>query len=507
MRGWDFPVKLDSASGLAIYLQIAKAVTDDIRRGRLAAGDPLPGTRRLARTLRVHRNTVLAAYNELAMEGWVTTSPKRATFVARDLPETRVRQMQGSGSNRLGFDLSETTAARALAGCVDDRSGFPIDRRPDLGLWSGLPDVRLLPVTALGRAYSRALRMSWRSSLMYSGPEGHPKLRAALATLLATTRGLAASADSILVTRGSQMGVWLVAQALVAPDDVIAVEDLGYRVAWEAFRMAGARLVSVPVDEHGLRVDRVRELMATERLRAIYVTPQHQFPTTVTLSTERRELLLKLAAVHRCAIIEDDYDHEFHYEGRPVLPLAAADKAGVVIYIGTLSKVLAPGLRTGFVVAPGALHERLATIRSYVDLQGDQCLEYAIAELLEDGEIQRHVARMRRVYRTRRDALVAALHRELADALTFTPGPGGTCLWARVSEDIDVEEWRECARLAGVAMSTGQRYDFQRRPIPFVRLGFTSMHEREIEESVRRMARCRRTARRVLVQPDPRWSA
>lgn len=511
MRGWDFPVEIDPSAELAVYLQIATAVAEDIRRGRLVAGDRLPGTRRLAEILGVHRNTVLAAYTELAMEGWVTTSQKRGTFVSDDPPEQRLRGRVTNATQMVGYDLPEMSTLPARAACgTGRRDAAAGDRRPEFVFSTGLPDVRLIPATALGRAYSRALRLSWRTTLMYGDPEGHPKLRSALAGVLATTRGLSASAETVFVTRGSQMGVWLVARALIQPGDVVAVEALGYPAAWEAFRMAGARLVPIPLDDQGLRVDQLQELMTKERVRAIYLTPQHQFPTTVTLSPERRELLLKLAATHRCAIVEEDYDHEFHYEGRPVLPLAAMDRAGVVIYVGTLSKDLAPGLRIGFVVAPVPLQQRIATIRSYIDLQGDLCVEYAVAELLEDGEIQRHVARMRGVYRARRDALAEALRRELPEALSFTVSPGGTAIWARVADEIDLEEWSALARAGGVAVPTARRYDFDQRPLPFVRLGFTSLNEREIAEAIRRLARCvpyRRFGGSSRVLPPPRGGA
>jgi GntR family transcriptional regulator/MocR family aminotransferase len=491
MRGWDFPVEIDASAELPIYLQIAQGIANDIRRGRLVARDRLPGSRRLAQMLGVHRNTVLAAYTELSMEGWVITSPTRGTFVSPDLPEHRVKQMGARGPQALGFDLSASSAIPVQAECGTGRFAIrPGHLRPEFMFSSGLPDVRLLPATALGRAYTRALRVSWRTSLMYGDPEGHPKLRAALATMLASTRGLATAAENVFVARGSQMGVWLTARAIVTPGDLVAVEAPGYRPAWEAFRMAGARLVPIDVDEHGIRVDQLQRLMSSERVRAVYITPQHQFPTTVTLSPERRDMLLRLATAHRCAIIEEDYDHEFHYEGRPILPVASMDRSGVVIYIGTLSKVLAPGLRIGFIVAPLPLQERFAAIRSHIDLQGDQCLEYAIAELLEDGEIQRHIARMRRVYRARRDALAETLRRELPDVLSFALSPGGTGLWTRVADGIDVDEWADRALKEGVALSTGRRYDFYGHSQPFVRLAFASLNERDIAEATRRIARC-----------------
>jgi GntR family transcriptional regulator/MocR family aminotransferase len=223
-------------------------------------------------------------------------------------------------------------------------------------------------------------------------------------------------------------------------------------------------------------------------VRAVYVTPHHQYPTTAVLAPGRRMALLDLCRAHRVAILEDDYDHEFHYDGRPVLPLASADQAGVVVYLGTLSKILAPGLRIGFVVAPAPLIERLAALRTYVDRQGDHTVERAVAELLEDGEVQRHARKARRAYESRRDVMAEALTKELGSALSFTLPAEGMALWARAAPEIDVDAWAERSLERGVAFATAKRFAFDGRRRPFLRLGFASLSEREIRDAVRRMA-------------------
>jgi GntR family transcriptional regulator/MocR family aminotransferase len=306
--------------------------------------------------------------------------------------------------------------------------------------------------------------------------------------MLASTRGLSVGAEDVLVTRGSQMALSLVARALLRPGDLVAVEELGYRPAWEAFRAAGATVVPVAVDADGLDVDALRRVAG---LRAVYVTPHHQYPTTVTLKAARRLALLSLARSRGFAIVEDDYDHEFHYDGRPVLPLASADRAGVVVYIGTLSKVLAPGLRAGYVVAPPAVLARVAAHRSLLDIQGDLATEAALAALLDDGELQRHVARVRRIYAARRDLLASTLHRAFGDALDFTVPTGGMALWARARARLDVDAWARRALDRGVSFYTGRRYAFDARPRPFLRLSFAWLDDRELEEAVRRMAAAR----------------
>ncbi|WP_437678720.1 PLP-dependent aminotransferase family protein [Sorangium sp. So ce131] len=479
---WELSLSLDPAGSQPIFLQIARALSDDIRRGRLRAGAELPGSRALARSLSVHRNTVLAAYRELAAEGWIVASAARGTFVSAELPAPPPRRFAPRAAARaevparLGFDLG----AAALREIALPAPGV-------LRMTGGLPDMRLVPTAALARAYRRALRAAPERLLDYGDPRGHPRLRAALAAMLSAVRGLAAGPAALLVTRGSQMALDLVARALIAPGDAVAVESYGYRPAWEALRLAGARLLPVPVDAAGVSVDALAELADRERLRAVYVTPHHQYPTTAVLAPGRRIALLELCRSRRIAVIEDDYDHEFHYDGRPVLPLASADTAGVVVYIGTLSKILAPGLRIGFVVAPEPLIERLALLRTFVDRQGDHVVERAVAELLEDGEVQRHAQRARRIYKARRDALVAELGARLGGALEFRAPAGGMALWAKVDARIDVDGWAERSLARKVAFSAGRRFAFDGKRRPFVRLGFAALDEREIREAVERM--------------------
>ncbi|MCP4446970.1 MAG: PLP-dependent aminotransferase family protein, partial [Myxococcales bacterium] len=302
-----------------------------------------------------------------------------------------------------------------------------------LSMAGGLPDTRLVSSSELSRAIRRALRRG-STLLDYGSPYGTMRLRQAIADMLRETRGMQTRPESVLITRGSQMGLYLLAQSLLREGDVVAVESIGYRAAFDAIRMHGARLAPVPIDERGMQVDHLEELHARRKLRAIYLTPHHQFPTLVTLSASRRIKLQAFARKHRIAVIEDDYDHEFHYEGRPVAPMASNNTSGNVIYLGTLSKVLAPGLRIGYVVAPPVLIKSLAAIRSHIDSHGDAVMETAIAEWIEEGDLERHARRVRKVYLARRHALINALDKHLGDTIQFDIPNGGMALWVRSVE-------------------------------------------------------------------------
>jgi len=487
-RRWEFVIDVDRVAAMPPFLQIARTLSDDIRRGRLRPGDRLPGSRRLAATAGVHRNTVISAYAELAAEGWIETARGRGTFVAAAIPEVGGRPFAGALPTRRSVP---TQTVLALTGAPDAYRPLKLPRGT-LNLSSGAPDIRLVPSRLVGRAYRRVLATRAADVLGYGDPEGHPSLRSAVATMLVAARGLSVAAGDVMVTRGSQMALSLVARALLRPGDCVAVEQWGYRPAWEAFRAAGATTVALPVDRGGIDVEALRRLIGRAPLRAVYLTPHHQYPTTVTLKAARRMDVLALARDAAFAIIEDDYDHEFHYDGRPVLPMASVDQAGVVVYIGTLSKVLAPGLRVGYIGGPPAVLRHAAAVRSVLDIQGDLATEAAVAAMIEDGEVQRHIARVRRLYADRRSALADALRRTLGTLVEFDVPAGGMALWLKFDSGTDVDAWARRSLERGVSWYTGRRYAFDQRPHPFARLSFASLNEREISEAVKRMAAARR---------------
>ena len=505
---WSIPRLLSTpASGdTALFVRLADAIARDVRRDALRAGDRLPSTRALARDLEINRNTVVAAFDELIAQGWLQTDGARGTRVAADLPPlTPLEGIGGRSSESIGARVPSTSTrprsstgigarARSSSGRRADAPGYalrdvaiastPFGTAPaEFHASIGVPDTRLVPHALLARAYRRALASrAARENLDYGSAYGTTRLREAVAVYL-RGRGLAVGIDNVMITRGSQMAIDLAARAVLRSGDVAAVEELGYQPAWRALEEAGATLAGAPLDDAGVIVERI-----PKRARVLYTTPHHQYPTTVLLSSARRMALLAHARERRMAIIEDDYDHEFHFDGRPVPPLAAMDPTNV-LYVGTLSKILAPGLRLGFVAAHASVIDRLARLRAVVDRQGDHVLESAIAELIEDGDIARHARKMRRVYGERRDALATALERELAGTLTFALPAGGITLWARVAAGIDLDRWKQRALEAGVAVAFAKDFALDRSTRPFVRLGFAHLSPKELLEVARRLRR------------------
>jgi GntR family transcriptional regulator/MocR family aminotransferase len=481
VRTWELlTVALDSGRGSPLYLQLANAISDGIGNGRFKPREALPGTRVLAQQLGVHRGTVIAAYQELVAQGLARTRQGGGTFVA----EPAVPHGPSAGARP---PATPPTFMVPQAPPL-----WPLHLPDPLGplmMHGGLPDVRLLPAEALARAFRRALARHGRRLLSYGDPRGHERLRREIASMLSHTRGLSAEPSDVIVTRGSQQALYLVAQALLSPGDLVAVEELGNPRVWSALRLPGAELAPIPVDDEGLDVDALALLIDRRRLRAVYLTPHHQFPTGAIMSPARRARLAALALEHRFAILEDDYDREFHYEGQPLAPIAAGAGRANVIYLGTLSKVLAPGLRVGYIVAPPSVLELLVGLRGVCDMQGDAVVECAIAELFEDGELLRHVRRMREIYRRRRDVLAAALARHLGHALTFRVPAGGMAIWARVEDGTDLDRWARSGEALGVRFRGGGMFDYLGRALPYLRLGFTYHDEAELTDAAARMAR------------------
>lgn len=468
-KGTTLEIEVRPGAREPVFLALARTIMQEIERGRLKPGDPLPGTRALARSLKLNRNTVDAAYHELAMQGWLATEPSRGTFVAADLPEM----------------AAPPRPRRPAAGRPEPLQNA---ERPKLRLSDGAPDARLAPTTALAQAIRRALcGAAFASGGAYGDPRGYGGLREALSSHLRDERGLTAAASEIIVTRGSQMALFLAASAAVAPGSVIAVERPGYPLAWAAFRAAGAEVLGVPVDAGGLDVEALeRAARADGRLRAVYVTPHHQYPTTVTMGVARRLRLLEVARRFGLLVLEDDYDHDYRFDGRPILPLAArAEGDPQILYVGSLSKLLAPGLRLGYAAAPPEILRRMAERREALDRQGDLPLEHAIADLIEDGTLRRHARKARRIYQARRDLMARLLRERLSGEARFAIPAGGLAIWLRLNEGLSAEAWAAEAAKLGLSVMPGLRFDLETaKPAEAFRLGFASLDEGELTRAV-----------------------
>ena len=493
MRRWELAVALDQTRDQPLFLQLAKGIADDIQCGRLKPGDALPGSRELAQRLGVNRNTIVAGYDELAAEGLISTRIGGGTFVMQMPASSRSSRASRSVAPIASSPTPSPTYSLAPLRHTFAPRAVPVPGALMMSI--GGPDARLFPARALARAFRRAIEWRGRAQLGFSGPAGNERLRAALATMLSHSRGMPASAENTMVTRSIEQAIDLVARTLITPGDVVAVESFGYPPAWNVLKLAGARLLSIPLDNDGLDIDALESVVANQPVRAVFLTPHHQFPTGTVMSAQRRARLAQLALQHRFAIIEDDYDHEFHYARKPILPIASGPAGGNVIYIGSLANLLAPGISSAFIVAPPTVFAHLLHLRSASDARSDVAMECAIAELFEDGELLRHVRRVRKVYEHRRDALAESLTQYLGSAVKFDVPDGGMGLWLRFDDAIDIDAWIRAGEGEGVIFNDARRYNFSDRASPFMRLGFCNHNEAEIADGVQRMTRALTRAR------------
>lgn len=473
-------IVIDRESAVPVYQQIANRIVALIQQGLLPPGTALPGSRRLAELLQLHRKTVIAAYDELLGQDWIVSMPRKGMIVATNLPVVKPRSFKdGPGAGQYGRSSGFRLTDLSLPGTI------PLPRQHVLAINDGFPDVRFSPLELLLReCKSIVSRRNHYRSLMYSPSEGSPNLRQALADFLADTRGLYIGPEHLLITRGAQMSIYLAAATILRPGDCVIAGDPSYFIADDCFRQLGARILRVPVDADGMDVDAVEQLCRTKKIRMLYVVPHHHHPTTVTLSAERRMKLLALIHKYRLAVIEDDYDYDFHYDSSPILPLASADHGGNVIYIGSLTKALGLSVRMGFMVAPSDFVVHAAGMRRNIDLRGDVLMEEALATLFRNGDVSRHLKKSVKVYHERRDLFCRLLRDELGHALSFGVPSGGMAVWTTFHRKYPLKKVAARASERGMFMSDGVLYDSETKALNSLRMGFASLSEKEMEQVV-----------------------
>ncbi len=477
-----------------LYLQLESEIIQLICRGALKPGQPLPSSRELAQALQLNRKTVVAAYEELGAQGWVETRDRSGVYVSSQLPDTP-DHTPGENDKKLARDRQPgyllTVKSDASRDAMADRNmdisgpGIPA---PLYKIDDGFPDPRIAPVEQLVREYRRFGKSRLANRLLMYGPEqGSYRLRVELSGFLNRTRGMQVTENEILITKGMQMAIYLAAQLLIRPGDTVFVPEPGYMDANKTFKLAGAELVLIPVDKEGMDVDMIEQLCKKKPPRMIYIIPHHHRPTTVTLSAERRMRLMDLAYRYGFAIIEDDYDFDYHFTSSPLLPMASIDEGRHVIYVGSFCKSIAPGIRVGFMVAPEVVIREAAALRKLIDRQGEQLLEEAIAELLSTGDISRHLKKSHKIYQGRLENACRLLSGQLGNYLTFERPNGGLAIWATYRKNISAGAVAMNARRLGLQISDGRNYYFQPNiamPHDFIRIGYCSLNETEMATAI-----------------------
>jgi len=453
-----------------IYRQLRRAIVAD----QLRSGDPLPSSRDLASSLGVSRTTVVVAYERLAGEGLVEARIGAGTFVAEHVVGARREATKGRADGML--------RSRRLWESISLPTAFA--RPAQFDFRTGLPDASLFPHDDWRRLLARSLRSDSDRAGAYGEPAGHRGLREAIARHIGISRGVETSADDITVTSGTQQGLDVVARVLLSPGDRVAVEDPGYAPPRMLFESLGARLVGVPVDGSGLIVDAL-----PRQARLVCVTPSHQYPLGVPMARSRRQALLAWAERNNAAIIEDDYDSEFRFGGRPIEALQTLDTKGRVIYVGSFSKTMLPSLRLGFVATPPSLRSAVHKAKYVTDWHTSIPVQAALARFIDGGGFARHVRRVCRVYRVRHDIVTHALTHEFADQLEFVPSSTGlhVAALARTASVDDIRTVVQRASELGVEIHELSRYSVHSPSRPGLVVGYGAISTAHIEEGLHRL--------------------
>ncbi|MEN7548827.1 PLP-dependent aminotransferase family protein [Rapidithrix thailandica] len=469
-------ISFDRNSSVAVYVQLCNQFIALITKGLLKPKAALPSSRKLAGLLGVNRNTIKLAYDELISQGWAEPVDRTGIFVLSKLPETMQAPLVDAPREedlKEAFVWNKPNTLRLRSTTEYKQQRLKID--------DGFPDVRLTPIDTLMREYrSISKKYYGKSYLKYGNPKGSKNLRNSISDYLSKTRGFTVDPEDILVTKGSQMGIYLVTELVLTPQDTIAVGMSNYFAADHTFQNRGANLLRIPVDAEGMDTDYLEECLQSQKIKAVYIIPHHHWPTTVTLSMERRLKLLNLAKEYRFAIIEDDYDFDFHYRNKPYLPMASIDHNRSVLYIGSLCKTFAPGIRIGFLAGSSDFINAATSVRSLIDRQGDTLLEEALSAMYDNGEMERHFRKSVKIYQERRDLFCRILKDDFHSSLHFTTPEGGMAVWTHFDEDINLMDVVQKVNKHGMDIPNPEIYKNEVFSENSLRLGFASLQEKEI---------------------------
>lgn len=461
LRPWKLDLKVNERSTqFPIYIQIAQTIIKAIESGVLKSGNALPGTRKLALLFNVSRTTIIEAYNYLEVEGWLVSSHRTGTFVSDTLPKHKKKEYIPNSNdfqpNEIVFD-------------------------------QGLPDARHSPILDIMREYRKiARKIPSQRALTEGDPRGHIKLRKVLSHMLNQQRRIIADENNICITRGSQMGIFLISQCLLNTGDCIIVEHPGYRLAWKAFEYAGASILLAEVDKNGILVSNIKKYIKLGRkIKAIYISPNCQFPTTSILSDRRRKALIDLSNQYGFFIIEDDYCIDLNYTNKPFFPVCQEKSIDNYIYIGTFSRSISPLLKIGYLVGNHDFIKKVANLRKIIDINGDVLMEGALVNLIQDGIFSRHIKKAIDFYRAKRDFVKDLLDKYLKDKIVYTVPDLGLGYWIVPNKPINYHILLKELRIRNIKMISLNYYKIES---PGFYLSFGSIEEEKLEKGIQILA-------------------
>src|SRR6266849_3881415 len=488
-------IQLERTSGVPLYRQICQRLREAILSGELPEGVRLPTERALAGELGVNRTTVMNAYNELASEGLVEGHVGRGTLVRRNHFGYDDEHFDTMASWLLGLPAGERELLGPDARLLSELASMS-ERKEIISLAAASPARDLLPAEMLSTIFADGLLNARQSALGYCPVEGLNSLRRGIAARM-RQRGVAIDAQHILILSGSTQGIGLTGRLLLNPGDEVVVEVPTYLGAIQAFRALGVRVIGVPTDSDGMRIDLLESILVRHRPRLIYTMPTFQNPTGVVMSPERRRRLLLLAKRYQTPILEDDPYGEIYYEDKQPSPLKALDSSEQVLYLSTYSKILAPGLRVAWLAAPEPIIERLSLHKQVFDLTTNALGQWAVSEILRRNLLADHLKMLRHQYRQKRDLMLQAIATYWPEEVRITRPGGGFHLWCRLPADLRARTLLREAANQQVAFVIGEPFHVDGGGQQHFRLSYAYPEMDRIEEGVRRIGN---TIKRLLAR-------
>jgi GntR family transcriptional regulator / MocR family aminotransferase len=468
-------LSLNSQLKVPLYRQLYNEIRTAILSGRLQPGVQLPASRDLAAELKVSRNTVLNAYEQLLAEGYIHGKEGSGTFVSQLLTQS---------SQKLKRHKHRVSERGKILGNIE--VSVPSNSSAKISFRPGTPALEKFPFALWSKLLVRSLGELTAKDFHYSRSAGYVPLRKAIADYLRRNRGVNCDVEQVLIVSGSQQALDLCARILLDPGDSVWMEDPGYRGARAAFRAAGAEIISVGLDAEGLSW---KSVPAYRSPRLIYVTPSHQFPLGITMSLSRRLELLEMANRQNVWILEDDYDSEFRYDGRPLAALQGLDQNERVVYMGTFSKVMFPGLRLGYLVVPDDLSRTFAKAKALLDRHSPILEQAALAEFIVSGKFERHIREMRKLYARRQKAMIAAVE-QIFPNWTIQASPAGMHLVTRLPRGWNDQKISALAAEHGIDVPALSMYSNGRQLSPGgLLLGYAAIPEARVRKAVEALAK------------------
>ncbi len=476
--------KIDNASKTPIYQQIYDCVINSITSGKFVANQKLPGTRNLAKALNISRFTVTTAFQQLLYEGYIFCRHGAGTFIKKNPDKLLLLKRPNNDSN------GENEIVKNIYEQVKPvlRYRDTIAPKEIIPFQTSVPSFEIFPFKTWQQLNNKASKIYSNVHLRYGDAEGYRPLREEIAKYLRTYRAVNCTADQIIIVNGSQQGLNLIVKSLVRKGDSVVIEDPGYFGIKMALKFTQAEVCPVPLDQDGLDLDYLSANFTKPKL--IYTTPSHQYPVGSTMGIERRNKLLKFAAEKNALIIEDDYDSELRYSGSPLPSLQGMDKQGSVIYLGTFSKVLFPGLRLGYLVATDpSLFEILAAVKLMTDIQSPVFEQIITCFFLKEGHFTKHIRKLRVLYQARQEILVNEINQEMDDLLKVHESPAGMHLIGWLPRKTDDKKLAQFCRENGVAVVPLSNSSVKFYKDPALMLGYTAFNEESIRHGVKRLKR------------------